>query len=109
MAFAYNNWTVVPIKLWSGLIADVNLPFLLLATFLAGLVPMLLYHLTSRWRLRQRLAQTERTLDSLRQASLPPTVEPSPPVVEPTPVAADPTPLPVAPPPPPLAGNEPLA
>ena len=33
--FTYGNWTHVTIKLWSDIVADVNLPFLLLLTFLA--------------------------------------------------------------------------
>lgn len=58
--FTYGNWTSIPVKLWSNVIADVNLPFLLLLTFLAGLVPALLWGQTVRWRLRQRLQQAER-------------------------------------------------
>lgn len=58
--FTYGNWFSVPIKLWSDIIADVNLPFLLLLTFLLGLVPALLWGQTVRWRLRQRLTQAER-------------------------------------------------
>ena len=81
--FTYGNWTRVTINLWAGLVAEVNLPFLLLVTFLAGLVPMLLYHLTARWRLRQRLQTTERTVEALR-VSLPV----DPPVVQPEPVPA---------------------
>jgi ABC-type spermidine/putrescine transport system permease subunit II len=57
--FTYGNWTSIPVKLWSSLIADVNLPFLLLVTFLAGLVPALIWGQTVRWRLRQRLARAE--------------------------------------------------
>ena len=68
--FTFGNCTRVSIQLWSGLIADANLPFLHLVTFLAGLLPMLLYHLTARYRLRQRLQTTERTVEALR-ASLP--------------------------------------
>ncbi|WP_425230077.1 lipopolysaccharide assembly protein LapA domain-containing protein [Sphingomonas sp.] len=68
--FTYGNWTRVGINLWSGLVADVNLPFLLLVTFLAGFMPMWIYHLTARWRLRQRLQTTERTVEALR-VSLP--------------------------------------
>ena len=73
--FTYGNWTRVAINLWSGLVADVNLPFLLFVTFFAGLLPMLLYHLTTRWRLNQRLQTTERTVEALR-ASIP--TEPTP-------------------------------
>lgn len=88
VAFAFNNWESVPIRLWGGLIADINLPILLLGTFLAGFVPMWLAYRAVRWRSRQRQAANERTMADLR-ASL---------------AAAAPTvpPAEVAPPPPPL-------
>ena len=69
--FTYGNWNTVPIHLWSGLIADVNLPLLLLVTFLLGFVPAQLYHLAVRWRLRQRLTTSERLLADLRLAMVP--------------------------------------
>lgn len=65
-AFAVTNWRPVEIQLWSGLVADVNLPFLILIAFLLGLIPMLLLYHTVRWRLRQRIAMLERTLEDLR-------------------------------------------
>ena len=37
LIFAVNNWTVVEIKIWEGLIWETKLPALLLAAFLAGL------------------------------------------------------------------------
>ncbi|HEU0045110.1 hypothetical protein [Sphingomonas sp.] len=77
--FTFGNWTRVEIHLWGGLIALVNLPFLLLCTFLLGLVPMLIYHLTARWRLRQRLQTTERTVEALR-VSMPIEAPPAEPV-----------------------------
>ena len=80
--FTFGNWTRVEIHLWGGLVALVNLPFLLLVTFLLGLLPMLLYHVTARWRLRQRLQTTERTVEALRM-SLP--TAPALPAPEPTP------------------------
>ena len=64
--FTIGNWTTVPIHLWAGLIADVNLPLLLLVTFLAGLLPTMLYYSTIRWRLRNRLSTTERAITDLR-------------------------------------------
>lgn len=67
--FAIGNWTTVPIKLWAGLIADVNLPMLLVLTFLAGLLPVLLYHHAVRWRLRQKLVSAERAIADLRAAA----------------------------------------
>ena len=66
--FTYGNWDLVEIHLWSGLIADVNLPLLLLVTFLVGFLPMLIVHHAVRWRLRQRLATCERALADLRIA-----------------------------------------
>lgn len=68
--FTIGNWTTVPIKLWGGLIAEVNLPLLLLVVFLFGLVPMLLIHHTVRWRLRQRLATAQNALETVRAPSL---------------------------------------
>ena len=70
--FTIANWATVPIRLWGGLIADVNLPMLLLVTFLVGFVPTALYNLALRWRLRQRLATAERTILDLRTAQTPP-------------------------------------
>ena len=74
--FAIGNWTVVPIQLWGGMEALVNLPLLLLLTFLAGLVPTLAWHSTLRWRLRNRLGTVERTLADLRLAVAPPPLAP---------------------------------
>lgn len=68
--FSIGNWTTVPIRLWGGLIADVNLPLLLVLTFLAGLFPVLLYHHAVRWRMKARLATAERTIVELRNAAV---------------------------------------
>lgn len=90
VAFAINNWTSVDIKLWGGLIAQINLPLLLAVVFLLGFLPtQILYH-ASRWRMRQRLASTERALNDLRAAHAvapAPALMPDDPVIEPTPVA----------------------
>jgi hypothetical protein len=105
--FTIGNWTTVPIKLWGGLIAEVNLPLLLFVTFLLGMVPTMIYYNAVRWRLRNRLATSERTVTDLRGALAP---APTPvvvvdPGIEPTapapalPATAEPA-LPLAPPPP---------
>lgn len=70
--FALGNWTMVTINLWAGLRAEVNLPFLLVLTFLAGLFPTLLYHHAVKWRLRQKLSTAERAIADLRGASAAP-------------------------------------
>lgn len=69
--FTYGNWFSVPLKLWGGLVAETNLPFLLLVTFLAGLLPTLVWQHAVRWRLRQRLANAERALAELRDVPAP--------------------------------------
>lgn len=67
--FSIGNWTSVPIKLWAGLIAEVNLPLLLVLTFLTGLFPVLLYHHAVKWRMNQKLSAAERALADVRGAS----------------------------------------
>ena len=57
--FTVGNWTRVEIHLWSDVVALVNLPLLLLVTFLLGLVPTLIYQHALRWRLKQRLQAAE--------------------------------------------------
>ncbi|MBY0581900.1 MAG: hypothetical protein K2P68_03150 [Sphingomonas sp.] len=69
--FAIGNWTPVPIRLWGGLIADVNLPILLVLTFLSGMFPVLLYHHAVKWRLKSRLTTAERTIADLRNIAHP--------------------------------------
>ncbi len=64
--FTQGNWFSVPVQLPGGLVAETNLPFLLLVTFLLGLLPTLLFQHVMRWRLRQRLAVLERQLAELR-------------------------------------------
>ncbi|MFA5989251.1 MAG: lipopolysaccharide assembly protein LapA domain-containing protein [Sphingomonas sp.] len=64
--FAANNWKPVQILLWAGLVAEINLPLLLLLSFLAGFLPVLLVHHAVKWRLRHRLGMAERTVEELR-------------------------------------------
>ena len=92
VAFAFNNWTTVPLRLWGGLIADVNLPLLLGAAFLAGFLPMLIANKAVRWRWRQRLSGLERTIADLSRPAPAP-----PPAPDPVVIVPDPGPLPVAP------------
>lgn len=76
--FTYGNWNSVEIRLWSGLIADVNLPLLLLIFFLIGFLPMLLWHHATKWRLRQRLSAAERSIADLSVQTPVAPVEPAP-------------------------------
>ena len=89
--FAIGNWQTVPIHLWAGLVADVNLPLLLVLTFLAGLFPVLLYHHAIKWRLTSKLAAAERTITDIRSAAAPIVTS-----TEPGDITADLTPAPGA-------------
>ncbi len=64
--FTFGNWQWVTIQLFGNLVAEVNLPALLLVTFMTGFLPTFLYQRTVRWRLRQRLSAAERTIADLR-------------------------------------------
>lgn len=70
--FTFGNWTNVTIQLFGGLVAEVNLPLLLLATFLLGFVPTLIYQHWIRFRLRQRLTAAERALAAARPMDVAP-------------------------------------
>jgi uncharacterized integral membrane protein len=83
--FTIGNWTNVQIKLWGGLIAEVNLPLLLLVVFLLGLLPTMAYYQTLRWRLRQRLTTAQNAVETLRATAAVPAPR----------LSADPEPLPV--------------
>ena len=91
--FTYGNWTSVPIQLWSGTEALVKLPFLVFMAFLIGFLPTYLYYRTVRWRLRQRLAGTERALGEARAMPITPVVPPPPFEREPAPASASASPL----------------
>ena len=95
-AFVFGNWDeIAKVHLWNDLVADVKLPILVLICFLAGLVPMLVYHHAVRWRLKQRLAAAERSLEAVRQTVAVPTppAEPSEPAPPLPPSSADAPPL----------------
>ena len=64
--FTFGNWTNVSVQLFGGLVAEINLPLLLLATFLLGFLPTLIYQHWMRFRLRQRLSGAERALETER-------------------------------------------
>ncbi|HVF93016.1 MAG TPA: lipopolysaccharide assembly protein LapA domain-containing protein [Sphingomonas sp.] len=91
--FTYGNWTSVPIQLWSGMEALVKLPFLLLIAFLIGFLPTWLYYHAVRWRLRQRLAATERALAEARAVPPPAYVPPAAPVAAPAVPTTPPAPI----------------
>jgi lipopolysaccharide assembly protein A len=86
--FTIGNWQWVTIRLFGNLVAEVNLPLLLLVTFLVGFLPTFLYFKTIGWRLRRRLGDAQRTLGDIRVAAAPYAAEASPPPPPPTPEPA---------------------
>ena len=76
--FCFNNWTVVAINLWNGLILETKLPLLLGLAFLLGLLPPLLLWQATRYRLRRRM-QTETMIPPPPAASWAPSTEPEQP------------------------------
>jgi membrane protein YdbS with pleckstrin-like domain len=73
--FCFNNWTVVDVNLWNGLILETKLPLLLAVFFLLGLIPPLLLWQATRYRLRRRMMSEP----GLAAAPSPLTTEPLPP------------------------------
>ena len=53
--FARDNWHVVSVNLWAGLVADIKLPLLVLIAYLLGLLPTLIVYRARIWSLRRRL------------------------------------------------------
>ena len=53
--FARDNWHVVQVNLWAGLIADIKLPVLVLFAFLLGFLPTLIVYRARLWSLKRRL------------------------------------------------------
>ena len=53
--FAHANWTMVTIRLWGGLEADVKMPVLVIGAFLLGFLPTLILYRTRIWSLKRRL------------------------------------------------------
>jgi uncharacterized integral membrane protein len=59
--FASRNWTDVTINLWGTLLADINLPLLLLIFFLLGMIPIWLIMRARLWASQRRVEALERT------------------------------------------------
>ncbi len=66
VVFSLGNWTPVTLELWGDVQVDSKLPVLMVGAFLVGLVPMLIIHRATRWRLRKRLESMERALNEAR-------------------------------------------
>ena len=76
VVFAINNWVVVPIKL-GDIIADVNLPLLILGAFLLGFLPTLIVYRARLWALNRRLETRANTHVANHPAPAPPRAMPT--------------------------------
>ncbi|MEQ1548279.1 MAG: LapA family protein [Chakrabartia sp.] len=88
--FSINNWTPVTIKLWDGLLIDTRLPLLLIGAFLIGIVPYFILHRATRWSLRRKLTNVERTLAETRGGFSPTVAAPQPISSQSVPIAVPP-------------------
>lgn len=85
--FARENWEPVEITLWSGLIAEVKLPFLLLVVFLIGFLPTYLFYRGRMWTLKRQIGRPERVVVGNQPISnAPVTVTPTEPPPFPSPI-----------------------
>ena len=75
--FASRNWTNVTVNLWGNLLADINLPLLLLIVFLLGMVPTWLVMRARLWAAKRRVEALERNQAALvTQPAVEPAGEP---------------------------------
>ncbi len=90
--FARENWVPVEIQLWSGLIAEVKLPFLLLIVFLLGFLPTYLLYRGRVWTLKRQIGRPDRVVVGNQPISNmpPPPADSAPPPPQP---AAEPPPM----------------
>lgn len=72
--FSINNWTPVTLNLWAGLQMETQLPILVIAAFLLGLIPYFVLHRATRWSLNRKLSNAERSLAEYRGLG---TIQPS--------------------------------
>lgn len=59
--FAKANWRPVTIKLWNDIVADVQLPLLLLIVFLLAWLPTWLIMRAKTWSLNRRIEALDRS------------------------------------------------
>ena len=57
--FSINNWNVVPVKIWEGLILETKVPALVVISFLLGLLPMWLLHKISAYNARRKISSLQ--------------------------------------------------
>lgn len=76
--FAKANWAPVTVKLWNDIVADVQLPLLLLIAFALGWLPTWILMRARTWSLNRRIEAFDRNRAAPVQA---PPAEESEPVI----------------------------
>lgn len=76
--FAANNWSAVNVKIWEGLLLETKLAALVIISFLAGFLPMWIYHRSAKWQMNRRIRTLQQAAAALSQSALPPS-PPAPP------------------------------
>ena len=69
--FAFNNGGRVNVTLWGDIIIETPLWMVALLSFLIGLLPVLILHRATRWRLGRKLDAAQRTLLETRPVAEP--------------------------------------
>lgn len=60
LVFSWANWNPgISVRIWSNLVVDTRLPAIVVLSFLAGLLPMWLYHRGVVWSLQRRVKALE--------------------------------------------------
>ena len=60
LVFSWANWNPgISVRIWSNLVVDTRLPAIVVLSFLAGLLPMWLYHRGVVWSLTRRIKALE--------------------------------------------------
>jgi hypothetical protein len=63
LVFSWANWDQrVIVQIWSDLIVETNVPALVILSFMAGFLPLLFLHRTSKWRLSRRVRSLEKAI-----------------------------------------------
>jgi len=57
--FAYANWFRIDVTIWSNVVLNTPLPMIILTSFLAGFLPMWIFHRAARWRMKRRITSLE--------------------------------------------------
>ncbi len=64
LTFSFFNWEPVEVNLWENLVLETKVPVLVIIAFLLGIIPMWLYHRSSKWSSDRRVRSLEASIKS---------------------------------------------